>query len=125
MLFFSFKNISQEKEVLEDSEEAKKWLAQQALKPTSTTSSSVKGKGVAIPSTSTLAEDALFGESSSTSTSTPPIATATTEVASTSTPIPAKIGPPKRAKGGLASLASLSKPPKLNTLEKSKLDWNK
>lgn len=34
--------------------------------------------------------------------------------------------PPMRRKGGgLAALAAAGKPAKLNTLEKSKLDWNK
>ncbi|KAL8277130.1 hypothetical protein RQP46_010458 [Phenoliferia psychrophenolica] len=121
---FVGETVSQEKEVLADSDEAKAWLAKQpkpkqSLPPppppqpsSSATTATAKGKA---------AEDALFGSS------------ADNDSPSLSLPSPIdaapkpKAAPPKRAKsGGLSSLAaSLSKPAKLNTLEKSKLDWNK
>lgn len=103
---------------MEDSEEARVWREAQAFKgipavvPAQMGDS--KGKGPAAPS----AEDALFGVADSEAAALPPPKAPTLP--------PPKQAPPKRAKGGLSALsASLSKPPKLNTLEKSKLDWNK
>ncbi|KAK4699496.1 hypothetical protein P7C70_g6764, partial [Phenoliferia sp. Uapishka_3] len=118
---FVGETIMQEKEVLEDSEEAKVWLAKQKSLPPASIAKSLpdlKGKG---PSTS--AEDALFGGAEEPTdhtniTPTPPIAPLE--------PLKPKPGPKRAKSGGLSSLAaSLGKPAKLNTLEKSKLDWKK
>ncbi|KAI5481013.1 craniofacial development protein 1 [Pseudohyphozyma bogoriensis] len=118
---FAGETVTQEKEVLADSDEAKTWLAKQATLPSTastpaplTPADDDKGKGKA----SSL--DALFGPESDSATSAPVPAEDKPE------PPKPKAGPPKRAKGGLGALAaSLAKPAKLNTLEKSKMDWNK
>lgn len=125
----------QEKEVLADSDEAKAWLAKQkdsgtpvALPPTNSgpppAAVDVKGKGPIS------AEDALFGTTDSASTQTPSAAASTSSSSTLPTPVPQPEPPkpaPRRAKGGgLSGLAAaLGKPAKLNTLEKSKLDWKK
>lgn len=118
--------IRQEKEVLEDSEEAKNWLLLQEKERL--LSKNGKGKST-IPlvepkSQETRAMDSLFGgeEESSSTTSAPVVASVPLVVEPAIKP---KAGPPKRAKGGLAAMVANSKQPKLNTLEKSKLDWNK
>lgn len=95
----------QEKEVEEDSVEGQAWLESEKRKK------DVKGKGVRS------AEDDLFGPEE------PQEEKVGEMVVVVEKP---KAAPPRRAKGGLAGMAAgLGKPPKLNTLEKSKLDWNK
>lgn len=83
----------------------------------------VKGKGPSV----SAAEDALFGGADTGPESFTPTASVPAPTLAPVEPPKPKAGPPKRAKsGGLSSLAaSLGKPAKLNTLEKSKLDWNK
>lgn len=89
----------------EDSVEGQTWLESEKRKK------DVKGKGVRS------AEDELFGPE------VPKVEEVGVKVAVVEKP---KAAPPRRAKGGLAGLAAgLGKPPKLNTLEKSKVDWNK
>lgn len=123
--------------MIEDSKEAQDWLAKQKALglPTTPSSSSAAAPSAAAPIASTSAIDALFGIDGSTSTDTPPVASTSTSpsaeppapVAPTPAPAPkAAPGPKKKKGGGLGALAaSLGKPAKLNTLEKSKLDWNK
>lgn len=116
----------QEKEVLEDSKEAKEWLARQALlKDTPTPKSTAAPPASTAP---TSAIDALFGAENSSTTAAPSASTSTADDKPAPPPksAPPKAGPRKKAGGGLGALAaSLGKPAKLNTLEKSKLDWNK
>lgn len=115
--------------MLEDSKEAKEWLGRQALlKDTAPPKSTADPP----PKATTSAIDALFGADSEPSTSTAAFnstatpAKPTSPPAPTPKPAPAKGGPRKKGGGGLGALAaSLGKPAKLNTLEKSKLDWNK
>ncbi|ORY84152.1 bucentaur or craniofacial development-domain-containing protein [Leucosporidium creatinivorum] len=134
---FVGETVTQEKEVLEDSKEAQDWLAKQkALGLPTTPSSSSAPAAAAAPIASTSAIDALFGPDSS-SADTPPVASTSTSTSaappasaeSALAPAPAPkgaAGPKKKKGGGLGALAaSLGKPAKLNTLEKSKLDWNK
>lgn len=115
----------QEKEVLENSDEAKNWLLLQEKERLLFKNG--KGKSSTPLSTpksqETSAMDSLFGgEEESTANSTSPVVTVPLVVEPVTKP---KLGPPKRAKGGLAAMVANSKQPKLNTLEKSKLDWNK
>lgn len=113
----------QEKEVLEDSEEAKNWLLLQEKERL--LSKNGKAKATVEPKTQeSSAIDSLFGGEEE------PISTTSTPVASVPLVVVVekekpKLGPPKRAKVGLAAMVANSKQPKLNTLEKSKLDWNK
>ncbi|GAA5948037.1 hypothetical protein JCM3765_007080 [Sporobolomyces pararoseus] len=139
---FAGDTITQDKRVPRDSQEARNYftLHPEALSSSSSTSSpapTVTSKP-SDPTTSSL--DALFGpESESTTT---PSANNNNESVSSSSASPAPslskppsvapTGPPankrKKAGGGLGAMAASlgvgSKPAKLNTLEKSKLDWN-
>lgn len=130
----------QEKEVLEDSKEAQDWLAKQKALglPTTPSSSSLSAQSTApAPTAPTSAIDALFSlDDSAPASGTPPVASTSTSSSTTEPPAPVvptpapalkpAPGPKKKKGGGLGALAaSLGKPAKLNTLEKSKLDWNK
>jgi len=120
----------QDKKVPRNSQEAQNYFA---LHPESSSSSTLPAPKPSDPITSSL--DALFGPESNTSSS---ITSAQPDPSSsTASPAPAPTlkplsGPPKRKKvgggGGLGAMAASlgvgSKPAKLNTLEKSKLDWN-
>lgn len=101
----------QEKEVDEDSPEAIAYFSNlSASKPTPPAPST--------PTPSTSAIDALFGDS------TEPSSAPSTSTVPAPAPPPPKAAP-RRPKSSLSSLASsLAKPSKLNTLEKSKLDWS-
>ncbi|KAM0752904.1 BCNT-domain-containing protein [Meredithblackwellia eburnea MCA 4105] len=131
---FAGEKITQEKEVLETSEEAKRWLAKQGKKnevssaagekPNGQPGSSTENKTSGIPSA-----DALFGpEDITPSTGSAPSSSSTPQnpITTTSDSLKPKLAPKRAKAGGLAGMAAaLAKPAKLNTLEKSKLDWNR
>lgn len=122
-LFDSTRSCSQEKQVAHDSPEAVAYFASRPATAQAVPASS---------SASTAASaslDALFG----------PDEPAPASVSKSASPAPVPQPPPappkpsgggapvrrKAGGGGLAAMsASLAKPPKLNTLEKSKMDWN-
>ncbi|GAA6055323.1 hypothetical protein JCM3770_005284 [Rhodotorula araucariae] len=129
--------IKQKKVVLRSSAEAQAYLATHPLSPSSSSaplpakSSTVAAPAHPDPTSASL--DALFGPSPGADPSGAPIPALSSSSAlpapSTSAPAPAARPPPKRkAGGGLAGMAASlgvgKKPAKLNTLEKSKLDWN-
>ncbi|BGP40553.1 hypothetical protein JCM10449v2_004515 [Rhodotorula kratochvilovae] len=133
---FAGETIKQKKVVPRSSDEAQAYLATHPLRSTTTSSSSAPPAASSAaaaapaapapsdPTTSSL--DALFGPSSASDSPAP--ATSSASPAPTA-PAPAARPPPKRkAGGGLAGMAASlgvgKKPAKLNTLEKSKLDWN-
>ncbi|GAA5863007.1 hypothetical protein JCM8547_003646 [Rhodosporidiobolus lusitaniae] len=136
--------ITQEKLVARDSAEGQAWLARYPSasststgKPATAPTLSTSSSSTTAPSASaTSSIDALFGSApstidtpapsaSSSSSSLPPPVPAPTEAFK-----PALTGGPRKRKtgGGLAAAAAklgVGKPARLNTLEKSKLDWNK
>ncbi|KAK4047149.1 hypothetical protein OIV83_005601 [Microbotryomycetes sp. JL201] len=119
---FAGKVVEQEKQVEHDSEEAKNWLATQ--KQTQPKPSHQTAAASTDATTNSIENQMAFSQSEH--------HPATSE---TATPESAVLPPPPAAKpagrrpkpsGGLNALAAqLKKPAKLNTLEKSKLDWNK
>ncbi|GAA6043487.1 hypothetical protein JCM8097_000738 [Rhodosporidiobolus ruineniae] len=141
--------ITQERLVLRSSAEAQAWLARY---PKATATSTGKPAAAPAPSASTSTAsaaaasasapaasaatssslDALFGPSSGSSASPAPtpVASSSSAPAPAPQPGPPKLGgaPKRKAGGGLAAAAAKlgvgKKPAKLNTLEKSKLDWN-
>ncbi|GAA5893689.1 BCNT domain-containing protein [Sporobolomyces salmoneus] len=131
---FAGDTITQDKKVPRNSQEAKNYFA---LHPESSTSTSSATNPPAAQPSDTSSLDALFGPETTPSTS---ASTSTQKEESEpipSVPPPSKPptlsggGAPKRKKaggGGLGAMAASlgvgGKPAKLNTLEKSKLDWN-
>ncbi|KAK4048250.1 hypothetical protein OIO90_005869 [Microbotryomycetes sp. JL221] len=135
---FAGEVVEQEKEVDEDSEEAKKWLATRLPKRDATGGTKQSGGDstalqpdkidTTIRNSTTSSSTSGNGSAADTQLSTkdrhdPSASTTISKSLST----PSSTGAPKRPKsGGLNALAAqLKKPSKLNTLEKSKLDWNK
>ncbi|KAM0791580.1 hypothetical protein ACM66B_006024 [Microbotryomycetes sp. NB124-2] len=128
---FAGQVVEQEKQVEQDSDEAKKWLATQLPKKSylkRTLDETTLSSSLTQQATSTSSSAPTTKPSSSSSA---PAIASTSVVTSESAAPPSKptLAPPRRPKaagGGLNALAAqLKKPPKLNTLEKSKLDWNK
>ncbi|GAA5999773.1 hypothetical protein JCM10207_005903 [Rhodosporidiobolus poonsookiae] len=121
---YAGEKIAQEKLVARASAEAQAWLARY---PSASATST--GKPSAAPpasSTTTSSLDALFGPSPSSSSSAPVPPPASAEVPKPA-PRPAGGAPKRKAGGRLAAAAAklgVGKAAKLNTLEKSKLDWN-
>jgi hypothetical protein len=106
----------EEKEVWDDSEEAKAWLARRPERASSAAESDAKTPRTDASASATTVESSQSPIPSRTPGGTPP------------TNVKPATGPkrPVRRKGNLESLAaSLQKPKKINTLEKSKLDWDK
>ncbi|GAA5912110.1 hypothetical protein JCM5296_000797 [Sporobolomyces johnsonii] len=144
---FAGETISQDKLVPRSSAEAQAWLAlhpeSASAKPSQLAPSASSSATPAAKDPTTSSLDALFGPDSAdpcppTSAPNPPApeasssaspAPASTSASASASPAPGpKGGPRKKAAGGLGALAAslgVGKPAKLNTLEKSKLDWNK
>jgi hypothetical protein len=98
--------------VWEDSDEAKAWLAQRERQAGGAKDDS-RGTRPSSPKEVTSSESPRPPPPPPASTGTP-------------APAPEKRKPPAKRKSSLASLAaSAQKPKKINTLEKSKLDWQK
>ncbi|GAA5843607.1 hypothetical protein JCM9279_000806 [Rhodotorula babjevae] len=126
--------IKQKKRVPRSSIEAQAYFATHGPPPSSASSSSVKpipaAAASAAPQDPTTASlDALFGPSSSSAD--PPAASSSSTAPSAApgpAPAPSRAPPKRKAGGGLAGMAATlgvgKKPAKLNTLEKSKLDWD-
>ncbi|GAA5925791.1 Swc5p [Sporobolomyces koalae] len=132
---FAGDTITQDKRVPRTSQEAINYFA---LHPEQ---SAAKASPTAVPTKpdpTTASLDALFGPDTSLPTSAPPLTSAEpdplkppapTSAAAAAAPLPPAGGPRrKKAGGGLGAMAASMgvgvKPAKLNTLEKSKLDWN-
>ncbi|GAA6011992.1 hypothetical protein JCM11491_000128 [Sporobolomyces phaffii] len=124
---FAGDTITQDKKVARDSQEARDYFLlhpDAAVLPSA--SAPAPPRAAADPTTASI--DALFGPDDSTSTpstAAPPVDSSAPTPAPAPAPAPAKR---KRAGGGglgamAASLGVGAKPAKLNTLEKSKLDW--
>ncbi|BGP16697.1 hypothetical protein JCM10213_009113 [Rhodosporidiobolus nylandii] len=129
---YAGEKIAQEKLVPRSSIEAQAWLARYP-KASSTSTGKPAAPAPAAPSTSINTApsslDALFGPSSAEPAHPAPATTGPSGEATKAGPPPKLGGAPKRkAGGGLAAAAAklgVGKPAKLNTLEKSKMDWNK
>ncbi|GAA5963373.1 hypothetical protein JCM21900_000585 [Sporobolomyces salmonicolor] len=144
---FAGETISQGKSVPRSSAEAQAWLAlhpdSASAKPSQLATSASSSAAPAAKDPTTSALDALFGpdsvdpgapastthqpapEASSSASPAPASTSASASVSASPAPGP-KGGPRKKAAGGLGALAAslgVGKPAKLNTLEKSKLDW--
>lgn len=126
----SLSSYSQDKKVPRDSQEAQNYFALHPELSSKPAPSSPSKPASSDPTTSSL--DALFGpETTPTNTSTPTSAEPSNPPESAAPPPRPAASAPKRKKaggGGLGAMAASlgvgSKPAKLNTLEKSKLDWN-
>ncbi|BGP25094.1 craniofacial development protein 1 [Rhodotorula toruloides] len=126
---FAGEKVAQEKMVARSSAEAQAYFARAPSTSSSNSASQlpVAASAISNPASSTL--DALFGPVTTTSAAPDASSTAASPApAPSSKPAPSAGGAPKRKKvGGLAGVAAslgVGKPAKLNTLEKSKLDWN-
>ncbi|GAA5874636.1 hypothetical protein JCM16303_002933 [Sporobolomyces ruberrimus] len=127
---FAGDTITQDKKVPRDSQEAQNYFALHPELSSKPAPSSPSKPASSDPTTSSL--DALFGpETTPTNTSTPTSAEPSNPPESAAPPPRPAASAPKRKKaggGGLGAMAASlgvgSKPAKLNTLEKSKLDWN-
>lgn len=120
----------QDKKVPRNSQEAQNYFA---LHPSEKPSTSNSTPSLVKPDPTTSSLDALFGPDSSSitpaSNSEPPLDADTSKSASPAPPpVPAPAAGRKKKAGGLGAMAASlgvgGKPAKLNTLEKSKLDWN-
>ncbi|GAA5990820.1 hypothetical protein JCM5350_005127 [Sporobolomyces pararoseus] len=143
---FAGDTITQDKKVPRDSQEARNYFAlhPEALNSSSSTSSPASTIPPKPSDPTSYSLDALFGPESESNT-TPSATNNNGESVSSASASPAPplskppsaarpSGPPaaankrKKAGGGLGAMAASlgvgSKPAKLNTLEKSKLDWN-
>ncbi|BGP02462.1 SWR1-complex protein 5 [Rhodotorula toruloides] len=127
---FAGEKVAQEKMVPRSSAEAQAYFARNPSASSSTSTSQPSGSASAPSDPTSSSLDALFGPDTSTSATpdAPSASASPAPVPAPSKPAPPAGGAPKRKKaGGLAGVAAslgVGKPAKLNTLEKSKLDWN-
>lgn len=124
----------QKKRVPRSSIEAQAYFATHPPPPSSASSSAARPAPAAAapaaptdPTTASL--DALFGPSSSPADPPAAFSSSSTAPAPAPAPAPSRAPPKRKAGGGLAGMAATlgvgKKPAKLNTLEKSKLDWDR
>ncbi|KAK9472299.1 bucentaur or craniofacial development-domain-containing protein [Dipodascopsis tothii] len=104
---FAKQLVTEEKRVPRDSAEAREYLAAQAQGGAASVSGNTSPSGHASAQASAQAS-AASGSATATASAT----------------ASAPRGPPRRKKSSLDALAAKGKPTKLNTLEKSKMDWD-